>query len=168
MLSAPLWLPDPYIPASPYEEIAALQPVAMTSGTIIATNNKAAYIPFTFPVDVVLYALYFRSTSATGNYDLGLYTGSFSRITSKGSTAMADARQTLTLPEVRVRCGEVVYAAIAVSNSAATVLRLPLTVVDVPISVAIAEQAAALPLPATMTPVVTVAAVVPIFAFGVR
>lgn len=168
------YLPDPYLVPNPEWTAGAKAGFGFTGyagGGLANANNDAHYLPVTFPCDAVLYALRFAATNGTGNYDLGLYDSSLSLIASSGSTAMTAAGvKSLTLPEIRVRAGELVYAALALSSTSGSVLRFQVTTGGNFGAFGWGYQASALPLPATATPVdsPTAYTIIPVFAFGVR
>lgn len=160
-------LPDPFIPDQAIVEAGSVSTPTLAVSTGWPANNAARYQPVYFPADCTLYSLSFLGGNTTGNYDLGLYDSDYNRLASKGSTAMAASVQTLTLPEIRVRAGRVYYAALAFS-AAASFLRFGPTQIAFTGMIQ-AQEASALPLPSTMTPVAgTTTAVMPAFAFGVR
>lgn len=140
-------------------------------GGLANANNDAHYLPITFPVDCTLYAMRFAATNGNGNYDVGLYNSSLSLMYSSGSTAMTAAGiKTLTLPEVRVRAGELYYGALGLSLTTASVLRLQVVTGGNFGAFGWGYEASAVPLPSTATPVdsPTAYTIVPVFAFGVR
>lgn len=164
-------LPDPYCPIHTMLELIALGGGGGTLAlsTSWPANNSARYQPVSFPVDCTLYSISFLAGNTTGNYDLGFYDADYTRLASKGSTAMSAAVQTLTFsPEIRVKASRIYYAALALSSTSGSFLRWgPTATADVGIFQG--QEASALPLPSTMTPVAgTSSAIVPIFAFGVR
>lgn len=164
-------VPDPYLPDFPYHELVTGQTVAWAAASTaaIGVNNQAKYVPVAFPCECTLYSIRWQASNTTGNYDLGFYNSAFTRIASTGSTAMTAGLKTLTLPEIRVRAGELWYAAIALSSTSGSMIAYPSTVIYVPAAVGVLQEASALPLPATATPVTVASGVaVPIFTFGVR
>ena len=141
-------------------------PASYATGSWNAAN-RALYTPVIFPCDATLYALNARSNSATGNYDLGLYDPDMNRIASKGSTANAAAKITLTLPEVRVYAGYTYWQALVFSSTSSFYR----SIVDdtlMAIAMGLAMEDSALPLPATMTPVLSTTTQIPLHSFGVR
>lgn len=163
--------PDSFVPPI-YPELQALS----SSGTAISsggltTANLAYYVPIFFLYPAQIYSLSFAASNGTGNYDLGLYDGySKNRIQSTGSTAMTAAGvKTMTLTtDYRVDAGKLYYAALALSSTSGTVWRwVPASVTSL-IGGGFGQQASALPLPSTMTPVTATATVIPLFVFGVR
>lgn len=167
------YLPDPWIPHWPYDELRAFHGAsALANSTFVAAGNDAHYLPVVFPSDATLYALRFIGGNATGNYDLGFYNADFTRLASKGSTALAASIQELTLPEIRVRGGCLYYAALSLSSTSGQVIRygygLTSSINNLR-GVGHFMEASALPLPATGTPVQTTLYGAPaVFAFGIR
>lgn len=163
-------LPDPWIPwqeASDTTAVATLTGIA--SGTIIGTNNDAMYVPVVFPCDATVYALRMAGTNTTGNYDIGFYDAALNRLASKGSTAMAAAILELTIADMRVRAGELYYAAASFSNTGATIIRINWAAGGWQRGVGYGLQASGHALPNPGVPgTVGALAVAPLFAFGVR
>ena len=69
------------------------------------TANKAFFIPFEVETTVVAYKMIFNVSSQSGNYDIGLYSETGTRLVSTGSTAvpaagaaMADISNTTLVP----------------------------------------------------------------------
>lgn len=168
------YLPDPFVVPT-LDLVAGFRAgfgfTGYAGGGLVTANNDAHYLPVTFPVDCTLYALRFAATNGNGNYDVGLYNSSLSLLYSSGSTAMTAAGiKTLTLPEVRVRAGELFYAALGLSLTTGSVLRFQVTTGGNFGAFGWGYEASAVPLPATATPVdsPTAYTIVPVFAFGVR
>lgn len=160
-------LPDPYIPEWPYTvELHQLAVVTPASANF-PTNNRAIFLPVVFPVAVKLYQLAVQSTSSTGNWDLGLYDDELRLIVSKGSTANAVGKLSLTLPEYLVHAGRTYYAAMAMGSiSSSTIIRVAPSVSQMS-AIGAGAQDTAFPLPSTLTPIAP-PAFAPLFAFGVR
>ncbi len=166
---APTVMPDPWIPSEPYGRMREMWGVsAMNNGTIIGTNNDALLVPFLLPCDMTIYQLKFVAGNGTGNYDLGIYDDSYNRLVSSGSVAMsAGGVKTLSVADMKFRGGDTIYAALALSNTAGTILRQVLSVVQQRFYGCV-MQASGLPLPSTITPATWTPAGTPLFAFGVR
>ncbi len=165
-------LPDTYIP-SVYVELQALSAAgtAIASG-VLTTANMAFYVPVVFPFPAQLYSISFVAANGTGNYDLGFYDGySKTRIQSTTSTALTAAgKKTMTFTvDYAADPGKVYYAALSFSSTSGTVwCWTPAATVNQLIAGGVANEASALPLPATMTPVTATGVRVPIFIFGIR
>ena len=167
----PMILPDPWTPGTPMDQLLKqAAATAPSSGTLVASNNDALYAPVVFPCDCTVYALRFSATNATGNYDIGFYDAALNRLVSKGSTAMANAIQTLTIPDIRVIGGELYYAAFAFSSTSGTAIRYVAGITGYQRSVGYGFQQSALPLPNPAVPVSPIAqgVICPLFAFGIR
>jgi hypothetical protein len=160
----PIWVPD-----SLYENQAGGLESTGTFPTALAAN-QAMYCPVTFPCDATIYNVSFVATNGTGNYDLGLYDASYRRLASTGSTAMSAAGvKTLTFPDIRVKAGTTLYVGVVWSSISARMICQANTTVVIMTALGIAEEASALPLPATATPVMVAAATrIPLFTFGIR
>lgn len=161
-------LPDPYIDRVVIDPAISAGAGAWTTGTWSNSANRAMYLPCVFPVRCTLYALRFLGGNTTGNYDLGVYDEKFNRLASKGSTAMSAAIQTLTLPELVVPAGTLLYAALALSNTSGTLARISFSTTWPAEAGGCASEDSALPLPSSGTPVSTAIPSIPLFAWGVR
>lgn len=163
-------LPDPWIPWQEHNEVAAVATLTgVASGTIVGTNNDALYVPVVFPCDATVYALRMAGTNTSGNYDIGFYDAALNRLASKGSTAMASAILELTIADMRVRAGELYYAAASFSNTAATIIRVNWAAGGYQRALGYGLQASGHALPNPGVPsTVGALAVAPLFAFGVR
>lgn len=162
-------LPDPYFPRDAFLDCYPVGSGAdVGTGAIVASGNRAVYVPVWFPSDATLYSLMFRASNGTGNYDLGLYNASLALMASTGSTAMSAAgTKTLSLPNVRVKAGELFFAALALSSSSGQGIRYQNSALGWG-SAGVGHENSAFPLPSTATPVIAVETVIPVFSFGVR
>ena len=163
-------LPDPWIPSQENQEVKGVAGLTgIASGTIVGSNNDAHYVPVVFPCDATIYALRFAGTNTSGNYDIGFYDAALNRLASKGSTAMSSAIQELSISDMRVKGGELYYAAASFSNSAATIIRINWAAAAFQRGALFGLQGTAHPLPNPGVPASAAAlAVAPVFAFGVR
>ncbi len=163
-------LPDPWVPCFAVAQTRLWAGLtSFGAGTLVATNNDAHYVPIFMPCDATLYAIRFAAANGTGNYDLGVYDSALNRIASSGSTAMTAAGiKTLSLPDLRFRGGDVIYAALALSNTAGQVIRPLFANNSMQRGVGVGAQASALPLPNPAVPASIAYGVFPWFAFGVR
>lgn len=116
--------------------------------------NRAIYIPFHID-EPLLASLLFCANGATasGNVDMGIYSASFVRLVSIGSTAQAgtNAIQTFDITDTLLAAGDY-YFGIAVDNTTATLIQAN-PGVPMAQSSGLLMQASAFPLPATATPV---------------
>lgn len=160
-------LPDPWMDRMVHDSINSAAAVLWAVGAW-GGSDLAMYVPQVFPARCTPYELRFHAGNTSGNYDLGVYDSQFRLIASKGSTAMSAAIQTLTLSNFTVEAGSLYYAALAMSDAAGTILRVNYTPSYPAQAAGIATEAAALPLPATATPVAAARALVPVFAWGIR
>lgn len=159
---------DPYVP-SVFADVVGVGAQAIASANW-PTANKAIYVPIIFPSPCQINSISFVAVNGTGNYDLGFYDGySKTKIASSGSTAMtaAGAKKLTISPDYRVDSGKLYYAALALSSASGTVERNNAGVPAL-ISLGLAEQTSALPLPSPMVPVTLTSAFMPLFVFGVR
>jgi hypothetical protein len=170
MSTSPIILPDPWTPASPLDQLHKQGANTVVGGVMIAVNNDALYAPVVFPCDCTVYALRMAGTNTSGNYDIGFYNAALERLVSKGSTAMAAAILSLTIPDIRVIGGETYYVGFAFSSTAAQGVRVAVGVTGHQRSVGFGVQASAFPLPNPAVPASTTGqgVAIPAFAFGIR
>lgn len=116
-------------------------------------TNIITYIPFLIPATVTVYRLWWLSFgTAAGNYDMGLYTETGTRLASIGSTASTTSGQAViyaNIPDTTIARG-VYYVALALSSSGQSVMRWSLAN-GMQRAFGIYVQSAAPPLPATAT-----------------
>lgn len=168
-LSCQQLLPDPYLDPLPFMQAAGVSAgLTWAVSTWSGAADRATYLPQVFPVRCTLYALSFMGGNTTGNYDLGVYSADGVKLASTGSTALAASMQTLTLPEIAVPAGGLLYAALALSSTSGSSGRAGFTSAFQTINAGMLQEASALPLPANMTPVISAETEIPIFAWGVR
>lgn len=129
--------------------------------------NRGIYVPMTFPCDANLYQVQFRPTNTTGNFDLAFYSPLGARIASLGTTAMANAIQTLSVA-VHVFAGETYFVGVALSSGSGTAISGAVGGLEKCQGMGILQEASAVPLPATMTPVVVASDFVPLVVAGIR
>lgn len=157
------------MPESTYGQLR-VSAIATYAAAVWPAANTAILFPVIFPASCTLTALYARGANTTGNYDLGFYLPDLSRLASKGSTAMANATLTLSLPDVRVHAGLTYYVALVCDSTSSSIVRT--TTGDINFRIAVAagmgQQATALPLPNPFVPATIAADYIPLFAFGLR
>lgn len=158
---------------SPYFSDYALNSIRANASFVIAAaawpaSNRAIIVPVIFPASCTLFEMRALGANTTGNYDLGFYREDFVRISSKGSTAMAAAVLSHTLPEVRVEGGRLYYAALALSSSSGQVYRANGGQLDFFLAARIGQMASAVPLPDPFVPAAASADYLPIINFLVR
>lgn len=162
-------LPDPYLDERAILTALGTAAVSWAIGTWSTAADRAYYVPQLFPVRCTLYALRFQAGNGTGNYDIGVYDAAGTRLASSGSTAMTAAgTKTLSLADISVTAGTLLYAAIALSSTSGSSGRIAYSVAAPTLAIGQMEESSALPLPSTMTPVVSTNASLPIFVWGVR
>lgn len=161
-------LPSPWFPNDVNIAMSPMGANAVAAAASWPSANRALYVPVSFPADCTLYDIRFRAGNGTGNYDLGFYLSDFTRLASSGSTAMSAAgTKTLALPDIRVRAGEMFYAALALSSGTGSAVRIAYPLLQL-VPTHMAQQDSALPLPNPATPAAVAAAYMPVFCFGVR
>lgn len=165
------WLPDPWVPVQLWWEITKIVGVStIGSGTILANNNDAHYLPMVAPCGMELYSVSFAAANGTGDYDIGIYNSELVRLTSSGATAMTAAGvKTHSFNSLRFKAGELFYAAFSWSSSSASISRLVTANATMMRFSGWGMEPSAHPLPATGTPVTTTAyQSIPLFSLGVR
>lgn len=160
-------LPSTWLPRGIYESAGGMG----TGGSFPNTlANQAIFLPVSFDTHATIHSLSFAATNGTGNYDIGIYDAGFRRLAASGSTAMTAAGvKTLSFPDMHFKAGETIYLAGAWSSTSARLICHQLASLPVVIAQGCAEEASALPLPSTATPVIPANATnLPLFTLGVR
>jgi hypothetical protein len=89
-------------------------------------TNLITYIPFLIPATVTVYRLWWMSIgTAAGNYDMGIYTETGTRLASLGSTASTLSGQQMVyadIPDTTIGRG-VYFVALALSSGSQSVMR---------------------------------------------
>lgn len=161
-------LPDPWIPYA-YHIVQGLTDGIMSNPATGSWSaaNRAIYVPAIFPCDTTVYAIYTRSNSATGNYDLGLYGPDMNKLISAGSTANAATLLTLSVPSMRVFGGYTYWIGVTYSSGSSFYRSITDSNSQM-MAMESAMEESALPLPSTMTPVFNTTTQIPLVGFGVR
>ena len=144
-----------------------------TSVTSVAwgTANKAFYVPITVLEKITIAKFYCTNGgTASGNFDIGLYDNANSKISSTGSTAQSGTNtvQSVSVAQFTIYPG-VYKLAMSMSSTTGTQFMLNgLANASSTVQFDMAEEASALPLPSTATPVtMTTLFAVPLFGmFG--
>ncbi len=142
-----------------------------------ATNNTypAANLALFYPFRLYTWALarqllFFVGSVGAGNLDVGIYDSQKNLVVSSGSTAMSatvNTVQELNIADTVLRPGSYLLAVVCSSTSAQVIQSAQND--ENLLSVApVYEQASALPLPATCTPVPCTLATVPIIGCGIQ
>lgn len=91
-----------------------------TNATPWGTQYRAIYVPIRVPRRVVVRKLGYANTStATGNYDIGLYDAAGTRLVSSGSTAKTTSAATITYDMTDTTIGPGLYY-LALNNDTTT------------------------------------------------
>jgi hypothetical protein len=125
--------------------------------------NRALYIPFSIPFTFPVTALFWgNGSSAASNVDMGIFTRTFSRLVSTGSTAQSgtsaiqSVAASYTLPPgsyyFGITCSGTTNAIFANTSMTALAGRF----------MGLLQESSALPLPATMTPAQFAATIYPL------
>lgn len=136
--------------------------------TVAATSagwplaNRAIYVPIVVPDTFTVARFFSVNGSATGNDDVGLYNSAGVKQLSTGSSARTSACNYYDVADTSFVAG-FYYLALAHDNTGqhlAVAQSLDVTRLE-----GVLMEAAAFPLPATMTPVTILTAYVPVFGF---
>ena len=136
--------------------------------------NRAIYVPFVAPESITVVKLFAGIGGVTsGNLDVGIYNQAGARQVSSGSTAMGpiNTLQEFDVADTVLAAGRY-YLAMAVSNVTASIQRWAYPVVTGGIewlqALGVAQEAAALPLPATATFAVVAVSYFPLVGISLR
>ena len=129
------------------------------ASTAWPANNQAMYIPFRITAPALVRQLLFMvGGTSSGNIDVGIYDSQKHLIVSSGSTAMSASTNTvqeLNVTDKWLNPGEYLLGA-SCSTTAGTVFGLGSIADELMLPViTLYQEASALPLPATATPVVS-------------
>lgn len=174
-------LPAPPIltPFSP--ESLGMAMASLSAGTLFGTssgtwlsNNLALFYPFRLNTFETAYKLlFFVGSSSAGNIDVGIYDSQYNLIVSSGSTAMSatvNTVQEINITDTILPPGDYFIAAVCSSTSGTVFLVQPSSAGDegVLAAIPIYEQASALPLPSTATPVLSTNSFPAVVSVGVQ
>lgn len=112
-------LPSPYIPRVPYSVSNGAQ---FAYGVLGLGVNTCVYIPVMFEQAATVSTMTMPCTAAAGNFDLGFYDATLTKIATLGSTVATTGVKSLTL-NTTVSAGVVYYAAFAQSGSTMQMMR---------------------------------------------
>lgn len=135
----------------------------------VLTANRAYLIPFHIQEPITVTKLFCANgATASGNVDVGIYSSSFVRIASSGSTAQAGTNtlQIFDITDITIGPGDF-YLAIALNNGTGTIFSQNVGV-TIGNRIGLLQMASAFPLPATITPATVSAGVTPIVGLRQR
>jgi|SRR5580765_109721 len=135
--------------------------------------NLAILCPVRLPTPQLLLGLIVADgATASGNFDMGVYSLAGARLYSTGSTAqtVVNAAQRVLLPTPLVLGAEAYYLAFAMDNTTGTVLRMNTATLGVEVykGMGLAEAAAAFPLPNPIVPATPTQLFLPVVALLFR
>lgn len=161
-------------PLSP-ESVCArfLTPASLFASATWQVANKALYYPFTVSVPTTIVAGGpYNGSTATGNFDVGIYDDQQNAITTLGSTAQSGttAWQVVAFASPVTLDPGLYYMALAFSSTSSTYFGVSAGGSGNPLRTAgVLEQASALPLPTTTaTFATTTVTAIPLFALSTR
>lgn len=162
-------LPSPWLPPDVFRDAAVMGSQTIIGPAAWPSANLAIYCPVSLPASATIRTLSFACTVLGNNYDLGIYTGDLAKVDASGSTALATGVVSFTLTKpYRVQAGQLFYLALAISGTTGQVQRYSGGAVGQVIATGAGQEASALPLPSTATPVTLTSAYVPLIALGFR
>lgn len=127
--------------------------VSVTANQAWGTANRAIYIPIRVPRLCTVVKLAFgNGSTATGNYDIGLYNAAGTRLVSKGSTAKG-VTQEMTVVDVAdttISAGTY-YLALNSDSTTDTFMAIPFTAPTATARGALQQAVGAVTLPSTAT-----------------
>lgn len=144
-----------------------------TTSRAWTANNKAYYYPFTLYAHCTAYQLLFMvGSTSSGNIDVGIYDNEANLIVGAGSTAMSASTSTvqqINITDTALKPGRY-FLGVACSTTAGTCFNGGSSSNDEQILplLPVYEQASALPLPSTATPVLCTDAAPPIWVCGIQ
>lgn len=144
---------------------------AGTPGSQVWTAvNRALYIPLYIDRPGIVTKFWtYNGTTAAGNIDIGLYNRSYTRLSSKGSTAQAGTSviQEFDVTDFAIGPG-VYFLGLAASLTTTTFFMHASSVAAYFGGMGVTMEASALPLPATATPVQNVVINLPVAGISFR
>lgn len=117
------------------------------------SSNRAYFLPFTLDMPIVATKLFVANgATASGNFDIGIYDDSGTRIVSTGSTAQSGTSdlQVVDITDTLIGPGQF-FLALAFDNTTATVFRANLASGSDPQAIGEYTQNSAFALPASAT-----------------
>jgi len=133
---------------------SAIQDGTLALGNVAAypTSNLAIYVPIRVKVPGVVVKLALSVGTASGNFDIGLYSAAGVRLVSSGSTAMSGSttEQVVDVTDTTIGVGRY-YVAVNVDNTTATLMRDANTAPWAAAVGILTEALGAVTLPATAT-----------------
>jgi hypothetical protein len=159
------FLPVPWLVPVPADTKALEGSVTLNGGGAWPSANRAIYVPFSVPYTMLLKSMGFVATTASGNYDLGIYDATCTtRLVSSGAQGIGANLNTFTLTTpLLLEAGVRYYVAMSCSSTPALVRWTP-QLESLRLSGAM-QEASAHPLPATATGIVVASSYMPGIVF---
>lgn len=156
----------PVISSYAFESLgrSAAQVVTVASATWPAAN-RALFLPFTITAPYLVQRVWWANgATVNGNVDCGIYSSDGTKLASVGSTAQVGTSvvQSVALAAPLLLLPGSYYMALVLSSATATVIRTSAAVAACQM-MGMAQQATALPLPATATFATIASAALPLF-----
>lgn len=140
-------------PLSPESIVLGASASLASFASAVLTANRAYLIPFHIEEPITVTKLFCANgATASGNVDVGIYSSSFVKLISSGSTAQAGTNvlQIFNVTDTIIGPGDF-YLAIAIDNGTGTIFsqNIGTTIGN---RIGLLQMASAFPLPATITP----------------
>lgn len=172
------YLPNQALPHSPVITTMSAESNGFIAGNINQqtpasvvwpTANLAQFIPFSLKYPISVLSLFvLNGATATGNFDIGIYTNDGTRITSLGSTGQSGTNtvQNVSITPVTIGPGNF-YLALVLSSASGTVFSNTVgSSTFIAQSMGLYSQASALPLPASATFATATLSRIPVFGLA--
>lgn len=131
-------------------ETACMSQEAMATAVAFPAANRAIYLPVEVPELVTVYQIAALLSTASGNFDAGIYDEEGTRLASVGSTAAANGVQAYNIADTVLKPG-LYYLAVASDNTTTKLTGTNAWPALQLQSLGVRQEAAAFPLPATAT-----------------
>jgi hypothetical protein len=125
---------------------------SFSTGVQWTSANRAIYVPVIVRAAVVVKQLWFENaTTATGNYDIGLYSATGTALQRKGSTAKSGTAGEIVWDCTDTAIGPGIYYLALVSSTTGDTFQSASLSAPYPAALGLLQEANALPLPSTAT-----------------
>ncbi|MEM3117107.1 MAG: hypothetical protein QW136_01755 [Nitrososphaerales archaeon] len=129
--------------------------------------NRAVYTSIYISAPVTVTFMAFNASTASGNYDIGIYNWTGTRLVSSGSTAMVSGANVNDITDTSLLPGWY-FAALAVDNATAVITASVLAPVGAITAMGLRTQENAFPLPNTATFAINILGAYPLITLHVR
>jgi hypothetical protein len=160
-------IPTPWYLPVPRSVLVDAGSVGQPTTAAWPAANRALYIPFKLPQTVLLGSVSFFTAASAGNFDAAIYDSACAtQLVAQGSAAASTGKNTWTLTTpYLLEAGTRYYLGLVCSSTSTTALRYIGQSAQAQRLAGYAQEAAALPLPATATPAQFATAYIPVVFF---